>query len=67
MTPSLTTTPISGRMIVPRRIRLGGANPEARAERTEIAAMRVSFIVGRRWRCLFLGKRWICKSEEQDQ
>jgi len=45
---SLITTPIAGRMTVPRRVRSGSAKPEAKVERTETAAIRVSFMVDRR-------------------
>ena len=44
---SLTKTLNSGRMTVARGVRSGSAKPEAKVER-EIAAMRVSFMVGRR-------------------
>jgi len=45
---SLITTAIEGRITVERGVRSGSAKPEAKVERTETAAMRVSFMVGRR-------------------
>jgi len=55
---SLTKTLNSGRMTVARGVRSGSAKPEAKVERAEIAAMRVSFMVGRR-RCFF-GWKVVC-------
>jgi len=45
---SLTKTLNFGRMTVVRGVRSGSAKPETKVERVEIAAMRVSFMVGRR-------------------
>ena len=45
---SLITTPISGLMTHERGVRSGSANPEARVERMEMAAMRVNFMVDSR-------------------
>jgi len=39
---------IAGWMTVERGVRSGSAKPEAKVERTETAATRVSFMVGRR-------------------
>lgn len=44
---SLITIPMKGRMTLARGVRSGSAKPEAKVERTETAAMRVSFMVGR--------------------
>ena len=43
----LITMPIAGWMTVERGVRSGSAKPEAKVERTETAATRVSFMVDR--------------------
>ena len=45
---SVIMMPIAGWMTVERGVRSGSAKPEAKVERTETAAMRVNFMVGRR-------------------
>lgn len=45
---SLITIAIDGRTVIARGVRSGNAKPEAKVERTETAAMRVSFMIGRR-------------------
>ena len=45
---ALIATVISGWMTVERGVRSGSAKPEAKVERKETAATRVSFMVGRK-------------------